>query len=126
MFVAAFPLVPLIALLSTIIVEIRLDGYKLLHCCRRPIPYNTPGIGVWAQVLGIFSMLSVINNVMLCVWLTDWPSRCLGQPMSAITSCDKKFLALTICGALNILVLMMKLYIPDVPDKSKAHVQRQQ
>merc|ERR1719193_1521701 len=103
MFMVTYPLVPLIALLSAI-VEIRLDGYKLLYCCRRPIPYKAPGLGMWVQVLDFLSILSVLNNVMLCIRLTDWPSRCLGKSVEEVSDQDKIFLLLTISGILGIIV----------------------
>lgn len=125
MFVMAYPLVPFMALISAI-VEIRIDGYKLLHSLRRPIPYTAPGLGVWVEVLNFFSLLSVLNNVTLCIWLTEWPSRILSQSSDTITTRDKIFLILTISGILGIFVLMMQIYIPDVPRKSKTHYQRQE
>jgi len=114
----------LIALLSAI-VEIRIDGYKLVNCCRRPFPYNTPGLGVWVNVLDLFSMLAVLNNVAMCVWLTDWPSRCFSQPIETITTRDKILLILTISGILGIVLLLVRLYIHDVHSKSNDHYQRQ-
>jgi len=124
MFVVAFPLVPFMALVSAI-VEMRIDGYKLVNCCRRPFPYNTPGLGVWVNVLDLFSMLAVLNNVAMCVLLTDWPSRCFHQPIETITTRDRILLILTVSGILCIVVLLVKIYIPDVPIQSTEHLQRQ-
>ena len=44
LFVVAFPILPFVALV-TAIVEVRLDGFKLLNFRRRPIPYSAPGLG---------------------------------------------------------------------------------
>lgn len=45
-FVAAFPLAPLLALLNNII-EIRLDAYKFVTQWRRPMPARATDIGQW-------------------------------------------------------------------------------
>lgn len=44
-FVAAFPLAPLLALLNNII-EIRLDAYKFVTQWRRPLPSQAKDIGM--------------------------------------------------------------------------------
>ena len=44
MFVAAFPLAPLLALINNAI-EIRIDAYKFTVECRRAIPQREPDIG---------------------------------------------------------------------------------
>lgn len=45
-FVAAFPLAPLLALLNNVI-EIRLDAYKFVTQWRRPLPSQAKDIGKW-------------------------------------------------------------------------------
>ncbi|KAK6309381.1 hypothetical protein J4Q44_G00208440 [Coregonus suidteri] len=49
-FVAAFPLAPLLALLNNII-EIRLDAYKFVTQWRRPMPARATDIGIWYGIL---------------------------------------------------------------------------
>ena len=44
MFVAAFPIAPLCALLNNI-VEIRLDAFKFITEFRRPVPHDAKDIG---------------------------------------------------------------------------------
>lgn len=61
-FVAAFPLAPLLALLNNWI-EIRLDSQKLVHETRRPIPERTKDIGAWFAILEFITRLAVICNV---------------------------------------------------------------
>lgn len=61
-FVAAFPLAPLFALLNNVL-EMRLDAKKLLTFYRRPVSQRVRDIGVWYRILDSISKLSVITNV---------------------------------------------------------------
>merc|ERR1739844_401279 len=61
LFVAAFPLAPLFALINNIF-EIRLDARKLLATMRRPLGQRAQDIGVWAGILRSITMLSVLTN----------------------------------------------------------------
>ncbi len=62
LFVAAFPLAPLFALLNNLI-EIRLDAYKFLVANRRPMPARAEDLGAWTPILDGISKLSVLTNV---------------------------------------------------------------
>lgn len=61
-FVAAFPLAPLFALLNNIL-EMRLDARKLLVYYRRPVTQRVKDIGVWYRILDSIGKLAVITNV---------------------------------------------------------------
>lgn len=61
-FVAAFPLAPLFALLNNVL-EMRLDAQKLLTFYRRPVSQRVRDIGVWYRILDSIGKLSVITNV---------------------------------------------------------------
>jgi len=124
LFVVAFPFVPLIALVSAI-VETRLDGLKLVNYCRRPIPYSAPGLGTWVQALDFLSFIAIINNVLLCVVLTDWPSVILNKSDADPTTQEKTLLFLTVSGMLCVMVLLIKLCISDTPNSVRAKIQRQ-
>lgn len=62
LFVAAFPLAPLFALLNNIF-EIRLDAYKFVVNTRRPIPAQARNIGIWMTILDLLSNVAVLCNV---------------------------------------------------------------
>ena len=49
-FVSAFPLAPLFALLNNVL-ELRLDAKKLIVLHRRPVAYRVRDIGVWLQIM---------------------------------------------------------------------------
>lgn len=61
-FVCAFPLAPLFALLNNWI-EIRLDAHKFVCETRRPVAERAEDIGVWFDILQVLAQLSVISNV---------------------------------------------------------------
>ncbi|KAK2172148.1 hypothetical protein NP493_989g01025 [Ridgeia piscesae] len=70
-FVAAFPLAPLLALLNNII-EIRLDAYKCIALWRRPVAFRADGIGVWFDILQSVSVFSVLSNAFIIAWTSDF------------------------------------------------------
>ena len=68
-FVAAFPLAPLLALINNVF-EIRLDAYKYTTQMRRPIAQQVKDIGIWYSILEGMTYLAVVFNVSIV-------SRCL-------------------------------------------------
>ncbi|CAN7976647.1 unnamed protein product, partial [Ixodes persulcatus] len=60
-FVAAFPLAPLFALLNNW-VEIRLDAQKFVCETRRSVPERAQNIGIWFSILELLSRIAVISN----------------------------------------------------------------
>lgn len=70
-FVAAFPLAPLLALLNNII-EIRLDAYKFVTQWRRPLPARATDIGKIRE-LKVFALLGpkcglILFNTNVCFY----------------------------------------------------------
>ncbi len=61
-FVAAFPLAPVFALLNNV-VEIRLDAQKFVCSTRRPVGHQAKNIGIWLRILEFLAHLAVISNV---------------------------------------------------------------
>jgi len=61
-FVSAFPLAPLFALLNNII-EVRLDAYKFVAMWKRPPAYKAHNIGIWYEILQGLSFIAVLSNV---------------------------------------------------------------
>uniref|UniRef100_A0ABM5GFA8 Anoctamin n=1 Tax=Pogona vitticeps TaxID=103695 RepID=A0ABM5GFA8_9SAUR len=73
-FVAAFPLAPLLALLNNII-EIRLDAYKFVTQWRRPLASRAKDIGIWYGILEGIGILSVITNAFVIAVTSDFIPR---------------------------------------------------
>ncbi|XP_029911758.1 anoctamin-7 [Myripristis murdjan] len=77
-FVAAFPLAPLFALLNNW-VEVRLDAHKFVCEYRRPVAERVQNIGVWFNILEALSHMSVIANAFLIAFTSDFLPRLLYQ-----------------------------------------------
>ncbi|XP_006892120.1 PREDICTED: anoctamin-5 [Elephantulus edwardii] len=70
LFVASFPLAPLLALLNNII-EIRVDAWKLTTQYRRPVAAKAHSIGVWQDILFGMAVLSVATNAFIVAFTSD-------------------------------------------------------
>lgn len=70
-FVAAFPLAPLFALLNNII-EIRLDAFKFITQYRRPPPARAQDIGIWFSILSGISRLAILTNAIIIAYTADF------------------------------------------------------
>ena len=71
LFVSAFPLVPLFALLNNAL-EIHVDAYKLTNVFRRAKPYQACNIGQWAVFMDLQSSLSILTNVGIIVFTSGY------------------------------------------------------
>ena len=76
MFVAAFPLGPLFALINAII-EIRLDAIKFLCYFRRPDVARVADIGAWYGVLEALTRASVLVNAFLLAFTSGFIPKLL-------------------------------------------------
>ncbi|NXC49997.1 ANO9 protein, partial [Penelope pileata] len=70
-FVAAFPLAPLLAFINNLI-EIRLDAIKMMRLSRRMVPRKANDIGIWLQVLEAIGILAVIGNGLVIAITSDF------------------------------------------------------
>uniref|UniRef100_A0A8D8VQN5 Anoctamin n=2 Tax=Cacopsylla melanoneura TaxID=428564 RepID=A0A8D8VQN5_9HEMI len=77
-FVAAFPLAPLFALLNNW-VEIRLDAQKFLCQTRRVVAERAENIGIWFKILDMLAHLAVISNGCLISFTSDFLPKLLYQ-----------------------------------------------
>ncbi|KAK7925856.1 hypothetical protein WMY93_008166 [Mugilogobius chulae] len=73
-FVAAFPLAPLLALINNIF-EIRGDAIKMVSLERRLVPRKTNNIGVWTQVLESVGGMAVLANGLVIGITSDFIPR---------------------------------------------------
>ncbi|XP_014671178.1 PREDICTED: anoctamin-4-like [Priapulus caudatus] len=74
LFVAAFPLAPLFALLNNIM-EIRIDAYKYTVEYRRPLAARAQDIGIWYSILRSITILAVIFNAFVISTTSDFIQR---------------------------------------------------
>ncbi|KYM82164.1 Anoctamin-5 [Atta colombica] len=74
LFVAAFPLAPLFALLNNI-AEIRLDAYKMIKEARRPLAERVEDIGAWFGILRGVTYVAVVSNAFVIAYTSDFIPR---------------------------------------------------
>jgi len=118
LFVVAFPLAPLLALINNY-VEIRLDAKKLSLLCRRPFPAGAGSIGTWYDMLQVISFISVITNGLICVFFTD----IIGGSYSVSSSIWAFLVAEHIIMGIK---FGLANIVDDEPLKMRLHVQRQE
>lgn len=71
LFVAAFPLAPLFALLNNVI-EIRLDAYKFVTLWRRPLAERAQDIGIWFGILQGIATVAVATNACIIAFTSEF------------------------------------------------------
>ncbi|XP_037551308.1 anoctamin-5b [Nematolebias whitei] len=74
LFVASFPLAPLLALVNNIL-EIRVDAWKFTTQFRRPMASKARNIGAWQEILNAVAILSVVTNSFIMAFTSDMIPR---------------------------------------------------
>ena len=74
MFVAAFPLAPLFALINNIL-ELRIDAINFVVNFRRPVAERSQGIGVWFGILRTMSWFAVLVNSFVIGFTSEFIPR---------------------------------------------------
>ncbi|KAF9384657.1 hypothetical protein BGX21_001252 [Mortierella sp. AD011] len=71
LFVTAFPVAPIFALLNNVL-EIRVDSYKLMTRHRRPVAQPAKGIGSWSAIMELLTFISIFTNACLIAFQSKW------------------------------------------------------
>uniref|UniRef100_A0A8C3VU52 Anoctamin n=1 Tax=Catagonus wagneri TaxID=51154 RepID=A0A8C3VU52_9CETA len=74
LFVASFPLAPLLALVNNIL-EVRVDAWKLTTQYRRMVPEKAQDIGAWQPIMQGIAILAVVTNAMIIAFTSDMIPR---------------------------------------------------
>uniref|UniRef100_A0A803TX32 Anoctamin n=1 Tax=Anolis carolinensis TaxID=28377 RepID=A0A803TX32_ANOCA len=74
LFVASFPLAPLLALINNLL-EIRVDAWKITTQFRRMVPEKAQGIGAWQPIMQGIALLAVVTNAMIIAFTSDMIPR---------------------------------------------------
>uniref|UniRef100_A0A8C9YI00 Anoctamin n=1 Tax=Sander lucioperca TaxID=283035 RepID=A0A8C9YI00_SANLU len=74
LFVASFPLAPVLALVNNIF-EIRVDAWKITTQFRRIVPEKAQDIGAWQPILQGIAILAVATNAMIIAFTSDMIPR---------------------------------------------------
>jgi hypothetical protein len=117
MFVTAFPLATLLALISNY-VELRVDAWKLCQVCRRPEPRSIEDIGTWMTILDIMSNASVfVNSGIIAFTSTVADSQ---------TWVVRVWIFILLSGVLFGVKGLVAFIIPDLPEDVDIQLQRQE
>ncbi|XP_028401787.1 anoctamin-4-like isoform X2 [Dendronephthya gigantea] len=71
LFAAAFPLAPLIALVTNMF-DLRLDARRLLWTNRRPVAFRAEDIGMWYSILEFLNVVGVVTNSFLVAFTSQY------------------------------------------------------
>jgi len=123
LFVMAFPLTPLLAIVNNIL-EMKVDAINLVKTSQRPDPNGSYGLGSWNAVLGFFSIISVLTNVMLITWRTKLVTLFFANDDGTDASGQWIFFSM-LSVFLGIVVGIEKWIIPDVPVQVEQAIERQ-
>ncbi|XP_056429958.1 anoctamin-6 isoform X2 [Hyla sarda] len=74
LFVASFPLAPLLALVNNLL-EIRVDAWKLTTQFRCMVPEKAQHIGAWQPIMQGIAILAVVTNAMIIAFTSDMIPR---------------------------------------------------
>ncbi|XP_065123963.1 anoctamin-5b isoform X1 [Paramisgurnus dabryanus] len=74
LFVASFPLAPLLALFNNIL-EVRVDAWKFTTQFQRPVAAKARNIGAWEEILNVVAILSVVTNAFIVAFTSDMIPR---------------------------------------------------
>jgi len=120
LFVMAFPLIPLLAIINNIF-ELKVDATNLVMSSQRPDPNGSDGLGTWNSVLGLFSIMSVATNALLITSRTNLLSQLIADDGTEVKLWFFSIFSLF----LGIIVSVEKWVIPDVPDSVEKAIERQ-
>jgi len=126
LFVVAFPLTPLLALMNNIL-EVKVDSVKLIEVTRRPEPRGCYSIGTWYDILSIIAYFSIVTNVILCIFYTDEIESYLSNSGGDTTMVTqyKAWAAVIAEHFIIILKFSIEYFIPDDPVSVEQHMARQ-
>ncbi|KAF0699135.1 Aste57867_10291 [Aphanomyces stellatus] len=125
-FVVSFPLTPLLSFVNNVI-EIRIDGYRLTHDCRRPRPRHAANIGLWITVLELFVTVAIITNGYVIFYTRNYAEAVIKY--LDLTDVNADFLDFGLFVAFVTIVLLFRgilaAIIPDVPEDVAKQLARQ-
>ncbi|GBG27052.1 Anoctamin-7 [Hondaea fermentalgiana] len=119
LFVAAFPIAPLLALINNFI-EVRVDSYKVCILSRRPALEVAEDIGTWRKIFSIMGFVAVLSNASVILF------------SSTILKFDEDeearrvWLWVLFVGAVLTLKVIIDFMVPDVPVEVAIQLKRQE
>ena len=116
LFSAAFSVAPVLAYLNNYI-QIRVDGWKITSLSRRPFPQAASDIGIWKFVIEFMSIVSILTNVYLVVFVST---------MLHDFKFTEKIIIFAIADHVLLVVkVFLRTLIEDIPEEIKIQLKRQ-
>jgi len=128
LFVAAFPLAPLFALLNNL-VEIRSDSYKILTSFQRPPCLQARDMGTWQDILNILGIIAVITNSFVVAFSSLYIDNALkgvaeNRDWNQVVA-GKLALVIVFEHVVIFLKVLIAYLIPDIPGPVKLAIDRE-
>mmetsp|Transcript_10868 Transcript_10868/g.1641 ORF Transcript_10868/g.1641 Transcript_10868/m.1641 type:complete len:153 (+) Transcript_10868:1521-1979(+) len=106
LFCAAFPLTPLFALIE-IVIEIKVDAWKLCKLTKRPRPYRAENNGVWRMIMLTISYIAAFSNAAIIMFASP--------AFIELGNYEKLILFFALEHSLMFLKYAISVAIPDEP-----------
>jgi len=119
LFVVAFPLTPVLALINNFF-EIRLDATKLALGTRRPEPRGAANIGTWFSIFNIIGFIAVMTNCGIIIFVS---TKTIGEVTKLPGVQFVIFIILE--HLLFLLKFAIDYFVPDAPEEVREHLERQ-
>ena len=107
LFSTAFPLLSVFTLVL-ILIEIRVDAWKLCFMTRRPFPMQSNSIGIWVQITLALSIIGILVNIAIVLFTV--------KQFHIDSTGTRWMIFLLIEHFLGITRVIINLVIPDTPD----------
>jgi Calcium-activated chloride channel len=124
MFVTAFPLAPLGALLNNIL-ETRVDATKLCKLSRRPEPAGAANIGTWYDILEVVSFIAVVVNMGIVFFQTEIVEGAISDLGFSDIPLGRVYMFLVAEHVIIISKFAIGYFVPDEPSGYYEHLARQ-
>lgn len=76
LFACSFTLGPLIMFLIHIL-DLRIDGLRLLWLFRRPVAHRAQDIGAWFYIIRILNVVGIVSNAFIIAFTSNWSNNVL-------------------------------------------------
>ena len=117
MFVAALPGSTFVVLIY-LIIEVKVDIWKLTHLMRRPWPRGAEDIGSWQTIFDLVIAAAVIVNAGMIVFTMDMVSQ--------YSTFTQAWIFIGFQWVLFSIQALIRVSIPDVPSEVQIQLQRQE
>jgi hypothetical protein len=134
LFAAAFPLAPVIAIVSNL-VEMHADCFKLTYLCRKPRSFRSDGLGMWKTLIHAIIWLSALTNCLIFGYSSDQMMSLLPSYYVYESDSDKTrlapnhgwiviFLIFLLERILIYLGLLLQAAVPPIPEDVMDELER--